>query len=161
MLVSFDEISEKARLWVYQANRKLMSGEVELLDRELEEFVKQWAAHGSDLEASHTVMHDQFVVIAVDEAANMATGCSIDSSVHKMQELSQKLGVDFFDRTKIAFILNDEIFLESLSNLKTKVDEGIIKEETPVFNNLVKNKKELKTSWIIPAKESWMSRYFN
>lgn len=161
MQVSFEKISENARLWIYQSDRKLTPAEIELLNRELSDFIAKWAAHGADLQASHTIMHSQFVVIAVDEAANMATGCSIDSSVHKMQELSKKLGVDFFDRTKIAFILNDEIFLESLSNLKSKVDEGIIKEDTPVFNNLVKNKKELETSWVVPAKQSWMSRYFN
>jgi len=160
MLVSFDKISENARLWIYQADRKLEQSEIALLNEELESFMNQWAAHGAALEASHTIMHNQFVVIAVDENSNMATGCSIDSSVHKMQELSKKLGVDFFDRTKIAFILNDEIFLESLSNLKSKVDEGIIKEDTPVFNNLVKSKKELETSWVVPAKNSWMSRYF-
>ncbi len=161
MLVSFENISGNARLWIYQADKKLSAEAKAAIRSELEVFVKQWAAHGADLEASFTIMHDQFVVLAVDESSNMATGCSIDSSVHKMQELSQKLGIDFFDRTKIAFILNDEIFLESLSNLKSKVDEGIINEDTPIFNNLVKSKKEMETSWVVPAKSSWMSRYFN
>jgi len=161
MRVPFDKISDNARLWIYQAERKLNTKELEAIEEKLTSFTQDWEAHGSPLQATHKIFHNQFVVVAVDEMVNKASGCSIDSSVHMMQEVAAVLNVDFFDRTKIAFIFNDEVYIESLSNLKSKVEEGLITKDTLTFNNLVKNKQELESSWLVPAKETWMSRYFN
>ncbi|MDX1628921.1 MAG: hypothetical protein R3345_09500 [Fulvivirga sp.] len=161
MFVPFEEISDNARLWIYQADRKFNDQEVNQIENELKTFVNAWAAHGAPLQASFKILHNQFVVLAVDEAFNAASGCSIDDSVHIIKVLEDKLKVNFFDRTKIAFIFNNEVFIESLSNLKTKVEEGTIKKDTLTFNNLVKNKRELETQWVVPAKDTWISRYFD
>lgn len=161
MKIDFSAISDNARLWIYQADRKLNQDERAFVEQMLSTFTEKWEAHGAPLKAAFKIVHDQFIVIAVDEAFNQASGCSIDSSVHLMQDISAKLGVDLFDRSKIAFIFNEEIYLESLSNLKSKVEQGLIEKDTLTFNNLISNKGELDSSWVVPAGKTWMSRYFN
>lgn len=161
MNIPFEKISDNARLWIYQADRKLFTSDLKMIEDKLSIFTDQWAAHGKQLESAFKIFHDQFLVIAVNESYNLASGCSIDASVHLVKELEEELQINFFDRTKIAFVLNDEVYLESLSNLKSKVEQGEITEDTLTFNNLISSKKDLEKTWLIPAKETWMSRYFD
>ncbi|MBL6447512.1 hypothetical protein JMN32_14435 [Fulvivirga sp. 29W222] len=161
MLVPFENMPDDARVWIYQANRKLANTEVVSVNDAGVNFFEEWAAHGAPLKSSFKIFHNQFLVISADENFNKASGCSIDSSVGFVKQIEQQLGINFFDRTKIAFIFNEEVYLESLSNLKTSVAEGKIDESTLTFNNLVSNKSELETSWIVPAKSTWLGRYFS
>ena len=161
MYVLFDELSESARVWIYQADRKLSADELTAIEKAAMTFVDGWAAHGAPLKGSFKVLHNQFLVILADESFNSASGCSIDASVHFVQQLEQQLGISFFDRSKVAFIHQDEVFLESLNHLKDRVSEGVIHENTLVFNNLVKDKKELEHMWLIPAGQTWLGRYFD
>ena len=160
MYVSFDELDNKARVWIYQSNRSLQPEEVNWLQKNAEVFAEKWAAHGSGLLASAKVLHNQFLVLAVDESNHGASGCSIDSSVAFVKQAQQELGVDFFDRSKVAFQLNEAIELIPLTELKNKIAEGLISNDLPTFNNLVATKKDMMESWIAPAKETWLERYF-
>jgi len=99
-------------------------------------------------------------VLAVDEYFSSVSGCSIDSSVHFVQELESELDINFFDKSKVAFLHQDQVLLESLPNLKQRIEEGEIKENTLTFNNLITNKKELEESWTVPVKDSWLNKYF-
>ena len=38
--------------------------------------------------------------------------------------------------------------------------KNVINHETLVFNNTINNFGELKSKWKIPAKDSWLNRYF-
>ncbi|UII34161.1 hypothetical protein LVD17_10095 [Fulvivirga ulvae] len=161
MLIPFENMPDHARVWIYQADRKLANTEVEAVNTTGEKFFEDWAAHGAPLKSSFKIFHNQFLVISVDENFNKASGCSIDSSVGFVRQIEQQHNINFFDRTKVAFIFNEEVYLESLSNLKASVAEGKIDESTLTFNNLVSSKSELESSWVVPAKSTWLGRYFN
>lgn len=160
MYVAFDEIEDKARIWIYQADRKLSIIEAEELEEKAKIFTEQWAAHGTGLKASAKVFHNQFLVLSVDESQHSASGCSIDSSVTFVRNAEQQFGINFFDRTKVAFLLGDEIYLESIQNLKNKIEKGDIVSDTLTFNNLVATKGEMKEKWVSPAQNTWLARYF-
>ncbi|MEO1053212.1 MAG: hypothetical protein AAFX87_21445 [Bacteroidota bacterium] len=160
MLVPFEEMSGNSRVWVYQADRKLTEAEESVIVDKMSQFMEQWAAHGKSLKCALNVFHNQFLVISADESYQNATGCSIDSMVHFVQGLESEIGLNFFDRTKVAFLLNNEVYLESLGNIKQKVEEGLIGEQTLTFNNLVANLDEFDKDWLAPAKNTWLSRYF-
>jgi hypothetical protein len=63
-----------------------------------------------------------------------------------------------FDRTALAFVVKDKVQLLPLSQLQYAIDNGFIKGDTLYFNNLVQSKEELETNWIIPVKDSWLSK---
>lgn len=160
MLIPFEEIQENARVWIYQADRKLTTDEEKAIEHTSQIFLEDWAAHGAPLKCAFKIFHHQFLVITVDENFNKASGCAIDSSVSLVKQLEQQLNINFFDRTKIAFIHHDEVFLESLSTLKSSVTDGKINESTLTFNNLISTKSELEAAWLVPAKSTWLSKYF-
>ena len=72
----------------------------------------------------------------------------------------KEFGINFFDRTRVAFLLNDDIYIESIQNLKEKIEKEIISEDSLTFNNLVGTIGEMKTNWLSPAKDTWLERYF-
>lgn len=160
MYISFEDISPEARIWIYQADRSLSNDEVSDIEEASQQFANTWEAHGKPLEASVKVFHNQFVVIAVNESYNVATGCSIDASVGFIRKIAKELQIDLFDKSRVAFLSNDEVYLTPLKNIKTNVAKGIITAETFTFDNLVTNKSSFEQEWLTPAKNTWLARYF-
>jgi len=160
MYISFEDISPKARIWIYQANRPLSNDEVSQIEGRGLQFANTWEAHGKPLEASIKIFHNQFVVIAVNESYNMTTGCSIDASVGFIRNIAKEFQIDLFDKSRVAFLNNNEVYLTPLKNIKENVAEGIITAETFTFDNLVADKSSFERQWLKPAKNTWLARYF-
>lgn len=150
------------RVWIYQANRFFTAHELELLNSYLTDFIKQWSAHGDKLLGSFEIKYDLFIVLKVDESQAMVTGCSIDKSVHLLKEIANKLNVDLFDRTLIAFRLDntESIQLVSRDQFEVLITQGSVTDTTIVFNNMVTTGEEFNTKWEVPLKDSWHAQVF-
>jgi hypothetical protein len=160
MFVKIEDMPIHSRVWIYQSDRQLSEEEVSILEGNTVEFLKSWSAHGNGLKSSTKVFWNRFLVVMVDEQQAMASGCSIDASVHFVQSIGSSMKIDFFNRTKVAFKEDDGIRVESLSDIKGLVASGVLSPSSVTFNNLVQNKGEFDTKWLSPASETWLSRYF-
>ncbi|MEO1256773.1 MAG: hypothetical protein AAFY41_18065, partial [Bacteroidota bacterium] len=123
MLIPFEEMPDHARLWIYQAERKLSDREVDFVKHNTVNFLNQWQAHGQDLKASFDVRFDQFLIISVDESFSQASGCSIDASVHLIKALENELQLSFMTSGKVAFLQEEEVHLYPFNELKTQVQQ--------------------------------------
>ncbi|MEM6642323.1 MAG: hypothetical protein AAF616_05045 [Bacteroidota bacterium] len=159
MLVPFHEMPGDARLWIYQSNRSLSPHEVAFVKQCTEEFIQRWQAHGQDLKASYKIEYDQFLIISVDESFSQASGCSIDSSVHLIKALEHELQVSFMTSGQVAFLIDDQIRLFPFAELKDQVKKSILKAETKIFDNTVKNVAELSEKWLVSSEKTWFNRY--
>ncbi len=160
MYIPLDQLPDRSRVWIYQANRPLSAAEVAEVQPHLVRFVEEWTSHGQRLQASADILHRQFLVLANNEDVNSPSGCSIDVSVRFVKELEQHLGVSFFDRTQLAFLQEDQVKLVPLSQVKEKIAQGEVAEHSLYFDNLVNDYGKLRTAWLKPARESWLARYF-
>mgnify|MGYP005752497171 CR=1 FL=1 len=160
MYIPFDELPPQARLWIYQASRPLTEAEQTEIKPLLQRFATEWSSHGKGLQASASLLHDRFLVLANNESATAASGCSIDASVRFVKELEERFGISFFDRSQLAFLKEGEVETVAMSDLKNKVAAGDINESTLYFDTLVNNYGELQQAWPKPAGASWLSRYF-
>jgi hypothetical protein len=160
MYTSFENMPDSAKIWIYQSERSLSNEEQNAIAAKTTEFLSQWAAHGSGLQASFKFSHNHFLILAVDEDVHLASGCSIDASVGFVKAIAAEYNIDFFDRSKIAFIFNEELSFESFSDIKNKIVAGEISESALLFNNAVTVKKELDNEWIVPVIKSWAGRHF-
>ncbi|MGJ3233679.1 hypothetical protein [Marivirga sp.] len=159
MYTNFDDLDKSSRLWVYQADRAFSDDEKKfILDNGIE-FVKSWTAHNKALNASIEVKYNQFIVLAVDETQAPATGCSIDKSVHFIKALENELKLNLLDKSKIAFLKDNQVFLENLPSIKSKIEAEEITPDLLTFNNMVSNKGDFESSWLIPVGDSWMARF--
>ncbi|WMI67383.1 ABC transporter ATPase [Mangrovimonas sp. YM274] len=159
MLVDFDTLPEESRVWIYQANRTFTDAEVQELKQKLDEFVLNWTAHGSDLHAGYKIVYKRFIVLGLNQNLNKATGCSIDASVHFIQELEKEYGVDLMDKMNVSYKQGEFIAYKSLTDFKKMAKDKAVSKNTIVFNNLVTNIAEFNESWEVPAKDSWHARF--
>lgn len=160
MLVPFSQLPDHARIWIYPSNRKFTDIEISQLHSDVEQFLIEWTAHGSLLHAGYCIPHHQFIVLALNEDDQKATGCSIDKSVHFIQSLEQSLAVTLLDKMNVNFIENDVIKTIDLKVFKKRAKAKGISPKTIVFNHLVTTKVDFENHWETTAGQSWHSRFF-
>ena len=160
MYVPFESLPPESKIWIYQSNRKFTDEEWSAIEYDLKKFIDTWASHGMDLEASYLLKYNRFIILAVNQEVQMATGCSIDKSVQFIQDLEKKYEVDLLDKMNVTFKLGEHIAHKPLIEFKKMAKDKAVSEKTIVFNNLVNTIEEWNDSWEVPAGESWHSRFF-
>ncbi|WP_419211063.1 ABC transporter ATPase [Maribacter sp. X9] len=159
MLVEFNTLPESARVWIYQCNRSLTEDELAEICTDLDKFLESWTAHGKDLKAGYEIKYKRFIIIALDQSAQNATGCSIDASVRFIQELEKKYDVLLLDKMNVSYKQGEFVAYKTLVDFKAMAKQKAISKNTIVFNNLVTNKGEYLEHWEVPASESWHARF--
>ncbi|WP_367389657.1 hypothetical protein [Lewinella sp. LCG006] len=158
-MTSINVLNPQARIWVYQANEPFTREEVGEVELNLQQFAQQWVSHNRQLKAGAAVLHDRFLVLAVDESQAGASGCSIDSSVNFLKKLGAHYQRDLFDRLRFSYVKEGEVHTVSKDDFARLYQEGIINDETLVFDPLVKTVGELSVGFEKPLKNSWHARF--
>ena len=161
MYTPFDQLSDEARIWIYQANRPFEQEEEKAILKKTQVFLEQWASHGHPLQCSTTILYNQFLILAVEEIFQSVTGCAVDASVQFIRELEQTFRIDLLDKTHVSFRHGGANFSIPLSQLKGNIQQGTIVKEALTFDNTITKKRELADKWLIRAGASWLGRYFS
>ncbi|MFT5243144.1 MAG: hypothetical protein ACI8QQ_001072, partial [Psychroserpens sp.] len=103
--------------------------------------------------------YKRFIVIALNQNISNATGCSIDASVHFIQQLEKDYNVDLMDKMNVSYKQGEYVAHKTLLDFKKMAKDKAVSKNTIVFNNLVDNIAEFKENWEVPASESWHSRF--
>ncbi|MDX2281530.1 MAG: hypothetical protein NW218_18215 [Saprospiraceae bacterium] len=152
--------SPASRVWVYVSARALTEAEATIAQSQLQAFAQQWTAHNQALKAHAEVFNHQIAILIVDETQAGASGCSIDKSVHFLENLGAQFQTDFFERM-LFFYQDSDGNIQSATRdaFAHLVQNGVIQAETLVLNNLVKNLEELNTKWWVPFQDSWHKKF--
>ena len=151
-------LADESKVWIYQADRALSSEELGSIQEAVIEFSHQWKSHGMELDCYTHVFHSRFLVFVADDTRHVS-GCSIDSSVHFIQNLETKYGISFFDRLNYLYFNEGEIASVPHLGFKQAIEDGTIHADTLIFNNLVASKREFLDGWVTEVQNSWHSRY--
>jgi hypothetical protein len=153
--------AENARVWVYQSSRAFIEKEANEINEQLYQFYSQWQSHGDPVKGWAGLLFRQFIVVIADETEVMVGGCSTDSSVRVIKSLERQYDVNFFDRMMLTFLVEEKAEMLPFNQVQYAIDKGFINKDTPVFNNIVTNKQELLTKWLVPLNESWLATRVN
>lgn len=143
----FPQLPGTSKVWIYQSQTEISKEVQEVLQSKLNLFVQGWAAHGNELFGAAEIIDDYFIVLAVDESKVMASGCSIDTSVHFIRKLGKDHLLDFFNRLNVLIIEDGQAKIIHFSDI-SKHNNSI------VYNPLVQSLDELRNSWKIKVSES-------
>ena len=99
-----------------------------------------------------------FLIFCVDERTAQASGCSIDKLFHQVQQIEKDFNIRLIDRRIAAYKSGDKAIAFNLKDLNMLYSDGIINDDTLMFNNLVSTLDELNKKWLVPLKESWMAQ---
>jgi len=160
MMVLINELSGDSKIWIYQSSRELTDEENTLANRMLQEFVSSWSAHNIPLAAAGEIRFNRFFILAVDENKAGASGCSIDSSVRFMRSIEQQFKIRLFDRMSFAYHNGESIAVLDKDAFSREIENGNIRNDTIVFNNLVRTRDELELNWKLPMAQSWHAHFF-
>ena len=153
-----ENFSPDSRVWIYQSSRLFTLSEALAVEDLLNDFTDKWLSHGTPVKGAGYLFFGQFIILMADEKATGVSGCSTDSSVRLIKDIEQRFGLNMFDRTTLAFLVKDKVQLLPLSQLQYAFDNRFIDSHTLYFNNLVQTKVELENNWLIPIKDSWLSK---
>ncbi|MDE3124441.1 MAG: hypothetical protein KGK14_02925 [Bacteroidota bacterium] len=157
-----ENFSEQSKVWIYQSDRILSNKEATELHPILQSFTSEWNSHGAPVKGYANLVLNSFIILMADEDQTPVSGCSLDTSVHAIKKIEKKLNINLFNRQLLAFLVKDEIKMIPYAHIEPAIQNGVIDQHTPYFNNLVSTKKELLEKWIIPAEKSWLGkRFFN
>ena len=158
-IANLQDYSPDSRVWVYQSNRTLGTDECSRVSQALESFCRQWTAHNLRLKAVAEIVEGRYIVLMVDETGAGASGCSIDKSVHFLEDLGHAIGADFFERMQFGWLdENGVLHTADRRGLNEARTCHLIGDDTLMVNTLVQNKRELQENWLLPFSKSWHKR---
>jgi hypothetical protein len=151
MLVDFNTTADQSRIWIYAAEHKLTNDQENHILKHISTHLQNWEAHKVPLTAGVTILEHHFIIIALDESENGASGCSIDTLQNKIQEIEKELSVSLLNRLNIFCRIDDEI--KCVPSFKL---ESIAKANTLFYDLTIQNKSDLH-SYLKPISEGWCS----
>ena len=151
--------SPASRVWMYVADRALTDAEAVEVAQQVQVFCRQWTAHNVALQARGEVFARRVLLLVVDESQAGASGCSIDKSVHFLEQLGHDMQVDWFDRMQFGWLdEHNTLQMASISALSEMVDAGLIRPDTLLLNTLADTLEKLQTKFWLPFQESWQKK---
>lgn len=152
MLIDFDILTDKSRIWIYASESKLTEEQQCYILNNMYNYLREWNSHRLPLEAGVKIIDNHFIIVALDETKKEASGCSIDTLQHQIQKIENNLSISLLNRLNIFCILNDEIVCIPSIDLKNHVDRNTL------FYDLTIQRKSQISSFIKPISEGWCAR---
>jgi len=149
MLADFYTLPEHSRIWIYASENALTHDKQNYILNYISEHLKGWNAHKVPLTAGITILENHFIVVALDENKNGASGCSIDTLQKTIQELEKELSISLMNRLNIFCKIGEGI--DSIPYFKLKK----IADRNTLFYDLTIQQKEELNSYLKPISEGW------
>ncbi len=161
MLVPFKSLPKNSRIWIFPSSEEIDFKKKGKIKERLIKFISDWTSHNKNLQASFELPYNRFIVVALNENLQNASGCSIDSLMNLIQIFEKEFNLILLDRMNVLYRdKTKKIEYSTLKDFVKMVKSKSINSTTTVFNNLVINKEEYLNLWEVPAINSWHSRYF-
>jgi len=154
--VSFAQLPDDARVWVFAADRAITGSSAERLLGVVDKFLGGWAAHGAPLTCARDWRDDQFLAIGVDRRTEGASGCSIDGLFRTLQGLEREIGSSMVGGGRVHF-------RDSSGSVRTVARGDVplsgphaLTPRTPVFDTTISTAGDWRSRFETVAEESWV-----
>lgn len=149
--IDMDQLDDHARTWVFGVSPALDAEKGRRLLGEVDQFLDQWAAHGTPVTSARELLLDSFLTIAVDESSE-TSGCSIDRMFGLLRHFENDLGVSILDSNRV-FVRHADGHVEALSRSAFR-ERGDL--HTTVFDTTAERLADIRSGhWIRKAEEAW------
>ncbi|HUH73806.1 MAG TPA: hypothetical protein VLZ75_05305 [Chitinophagales bacterium] len=159
MYVPFEEMPDHAKVWLYPSVDYFEDGIKSDIENEIKTFVTEWLSHQREVKGSSKIFADGIICLAADQTDFEVSGCSIDSSYRFIRDLEEKYKLLLFERDLIFFKnAYGGVILIKICDIDMSINNGVLTEDTPIFNLQAQNVGQLKDPWI-PIKDTPYSRF--
>ena len=145
------------KIWLYTSNRTLTQPEQIAIQQEIDTFCSTWSSHSIGLKSAGEIIHNEFLLLAVDEDTKDASGCSIDKSLHFIQQLEKKYTLSLLNRKILKYYENNTIHTTDFDTFITQ--KSLPKDkDIAIFNPLVSSLQDFEQNFIQPLHTSWITK---
>lgn len=149
--IDISQLPDDSRIWIFGISPALDARKRTRLLSAVDAFLDGWTAHGQPIVAARDVLHDSFLVIAVDRESE-TSGCSVDRMFGLLQQLERELSISVLDPNRI-FCRTANGSVETLSRADFR-KAG--KADTVVFDTIAERLSAVRSGgWQTPAGASW------
>ena len=153
MLADFHTLPEESRIWLYAAENTLSKDQQIYIVNLISENLKGWNAHKQPLTAGFTILKNHFIVIALDESKNEASGCSIDTLQNMIQKIEKELSIPLMNRLNVFCEIKELIVCIPSFKLAS-----IAKSNTLFYDLTIQKKSDLR-HFLKPIGEGWCAHF--
>jgi hypothetical protein len=145
------QLDDQARIWLFGISPSLDENKSKAVLATVDQFLDQWAAHGTPVTSARELLFDSFLAIGVDENSE-TSGCSIDRMFGLLHQFERDLGVSILDANRV-FVRHADGRIEALSRADFR-DRGDL--HTTVFDTTAERLSEIRSGhWIRKAQDAW------
>lgn len=155
MTVSFSELPDSSKIWIFPSSRKFYETEVPELLKKIESFLKDW----TELNCGFILEYERFIIIGVDTSTENLTLKQHDDLTIFIQKLEAEYEVTLLDRINVCYKQGEFVQYKDLIDFKKMLKAGSVSKKTLVFDNMITEKQYLEYDWEIPITESWLNRF--
>lgn len=155
-IVPFESMPDDARAWIFGARAPLDEVDAPRLLGAVDAYLKTWRAHGTPLVCARDFRDDRFLVVAVDERASDASGCSIDALFQVLQDIEEGIGTTMVGGGTVFF--RDTLGMVhacTRAEFSHMAAMGEVDASVPVFDLTLGTVGEYRSSFEKPASASW------
>lgn len=149
MLTDFNKLPDSSRIWIYSAEKTLTANQQNYILTYIAEDLRVWNAHKAPLKAGLTILENHFIVVALDETVNPASGCSIDTLQQTIQKLEKDLSISLLNRLNVFCRIDDRIHCVPTTKLADYANK-----ETLFYDLTIQKKGDL-SNWLKMVEEGW------
>ncbi len=155
-LVSFDSLPSDARVWIFAATDPLDADRAAPMLAAVDEYLRQWHAHGEPLTCGRDWRDDHFLAIGVDQSTAGASGCSIDAMFRILQGLQSSLGTALVGGGRVFWRdSGGAVRCTDRAGFRDLAAPGRVSGDTPVFDTSVVTAAGYRSSFEKPLRNSW------
>ena len=125
--------------------------------KDLVVLMQEWKAHGAPVPGEAEIHYDRFILVKA--VPGTASGCSIDSMNHGVDEILAKNGAELLPNNYI-FFRNDRGILDYVDfrEVRGAIANGDLKPETTVYDSTMGQSND-PNRWEVRLEDSWLSRF--
>jgi hypothetical protein len=149
--IDMNKLDDQARTWLFGISPPLDETKSQRLLTTVDQFLDEWAAHGTPVTSARELLFNSFLAIAVDERSE-TSGCSIDRMFGLLHQFERDLGVSILDANRV-FVRHADGHVEALSRADFR-NRGDL--HTTVFDTTADRLAEIRSGhWIRKAQDAW------
>ncbi|HSY48621.1 MAG TPA: hypothetical protein VLC46_07415 [Thermoanaerobaculia bacterium] len=149
--IDMNQLDGHSRTWLFGISPALDEPRSRRLLETVDQFLDEWAAHGTPVTSARELLFGSFLAIAVDERSE-TSGCSIDRMFGLLRQFERDLGVSILDANRV-FVRHADGRIEALSRADFR-DRG--DQHTTVFDTTADRLAEIRNGhWIRKAQDAW------
>jgi hypothetical protein len=146
-------LSDDSRIWIFGVSPALDDAKRARMLEQVDLFLRDWAAHNVPVTSGREILHDSFLVIAIDQRSE-TSGCSIDRMFGLLRQLERDLGVAILDPSRV--------FVRDRGAMSRDEFRNTANADTIVYDTLAERLADVRGGrWERRAGESWHSKLFS